>query len=971
MSHSVGQEDLLSEETVKDKDGEVDVMSVSVKEDQQGTRSEKSVEGGDETHTETKSEESLHESLGERTTEALEKDGEEIAEHGNAAGDSNATRELKAEGEEPYEADVESKSTSGIVSSGEDASLKSSDKIPKGSESCGSDIREKDENEVAIKEGAEATDDVQHAETESDEGGGIDGKEERSEKEKSGGADSETDEQSGQHKLMAETGVRSSRRKTRKSAGEEQKQVKSGEDEEEKAAQERRRSLRSPKQISYSDTRSIAASSGKGEKSTAKRSPKKVVYEKALPAFGNTPISKATDSATRRTRRSQKEIESPIAESTTTPKRGSQSKAGPSKRAPMSEGANRRRNSGPSKRSGSDDDPFSLESNFDNHPQPLRNIQMERQSFGNIKYTKASSTPDTSSNRYEKTEQTASERRSNLSDLVPQLKHGVVHKSLSELSTIRRTSRKSKKVGSAGESVFADGADSDKGEEPMGEDAEHEAANGENLAVCSGLIHEVLLKASLAQIRAGVGELGRSELRIKRMKTVVPVLSVDEQFAVDHRENEHAPYEIGTRVYALWGREYYAAKVSAERDSSGRYELLFVEDEQVRRLVITGIIPLTALTAGKKCVTTTKRNGDEVIEEVEVVNAPSSVDKQQWMEAIFHVKSVEHGDEYSVTWEKVVLSANQASDLVTAKVNTACDVMADNIDSAEARRSRAARHTHAPEDATPTRAVRTSKKLKDGRKKEGPAAVEADNESISAGTGVGTATSANPAREGGDIFSGIAVVVTSAMRKNKDEEQAFSKREVRQMIENHGGMVSDDFTKIPPSEKVLLIADTHYRTHKYLSALARSVPCVRHQWIRDCVDQNKLLEYDDYMLPAGVSLLTNKIVPWHANNGQLLEGKRVLLSTRNFYPETQMPNFSEIWAPLIQQMGATVVDRMPPDGVDILLTDASCPDEVLAEARSFNAIIVSSEWIIQSIIHGSLPDPTAHERFQYNFVDSQ
>lgn len=38
------------------------------------------------------------------------------------------------------------------------------------------------------------------------------------------------------------------------------------------------------------------------------------------------------------------------------------------------------------------------------------------------------------------------------------------------------------------------------------------------------------------------------------------------------------------------------------------------------------------------------------------------------------------------------------------------------------------------------------------------------------------------------------MVVTSAMRKNKDEEQAFSKREVRQMIESHGGIVSDDFT---------------------------------------------------------------------------------------------------------------------------------------------------------------------------------
>ncbi|VDK17271.1 unnamed protein product [Anisakis simplex] len=794
--------------------------------------------------------------------------------------------------------------------------------------------------------------------------------------------DSNDDHKIDQSKLSIQSNEQSTADgEVKESVEKEQDVSETGGDNDEKAALERRRSLRPHKQISYSDTRPVSASDSK----TAKRDAKKTTESKTT-TNDNTPTVKKSETTLPQSRRSakEKESESTSAESAaTTPKRRPQSKAASSSRrstpASITEASQTRRkptSAQPKGHSFPDDDPFSLENNIDNHPQPLRNIQMERQSFGNIKFTKASNTPDTSLNRYEKTEQTASERRSNLPDL-----HGVVHKSLSELSTIRRTpvSRKLKKIGSISEDINTneEAANSNVDDEPMDVNVGNEPVNGEHRSASTTATPKSHAKKTrVTKAESAPAMPNTKKRRIEQTSTEVvpkkahtkplPVLDIDEQFAVDHRENEHTPYEIGARVYALWGREYYAAKVSAERDSSGRYELMFVEDEEVRRLVVTGIIPLTALVTGKNCLTTIKKNDEDVIEEVEIVKSPSSTDKQEWMEALLQVKSVEHGNEYNVSWAKLWLNSSQANALATAKVNTACDVMADNIDTAESRRSRAKRHTHAPEEAATPVAARSPKKSKSASIKGKRTVTE--NEDVSEST----ATNANSSTlEGGNIFSGIAVVITSAMRKNKDEEQAFSKREVRQMIESHGGIVSDDFTKIASSEKVLLIADTHYRTHKYLSALARSVPCVRHQWIRDCVEQNKLLDYKDYMLPAGISLLTNKIVPWHANNGRLLEGKRVLLSTRNFFPETQMPNFAEIWAPLIKQMGAEVVDQMPSDGVDILLTDASCSDDVLAQARECNAIIVSSEWIIQSIIHGNLPDPTAHERFQYNFVDSQ
>lgn len=59
----------------------------------------------------------------------------------------------------------------------------------------------------------------------------------------------------------------------------------------------------------------------------------------------------------------------------------------------------------------------------------------------------------------------------------------------------------------------------------------------------------------------------------------------------------------------------------------------------------------------------------------------------------------------------------------------------------------------------------------------------------------------------------------------------------------------------------LLIADQHCRTRKYLLCLASGVPCVSHLWVRDCCKENKLLNYRNYLLPAGIGL-DHGIVEW-------------------------------------------------------------------------------------------------------------
>ncbi|GMR54818.1 hypothetical protein PMAYCL1PPCAC_25013, partial [Pristionchus mayeri] len=128
-----------------------------------------------------------------------------------------------------------------------------------------------------------------------------------------------------------------------------------------------------------------------------------------------------------------------------------------------------------------------------------------------------------------------------------------------------------------------------------------------------------------------------------------------------------------------------------------------------------------------------------------------------------------------------------------------------------------------------------------------------------------------------------------------------------------------------------------------------------------------------------MGLLNGVIYPLPDVRGKLLVGRSIMVHSRMALPiKRGSTGFMQIWSPIVEWLGARVVsdtslaDWTPASNVtslpdfEILLTDSSCPPEIVKKLKRARKEVVSSEWLIQSIIMGSCPDCSAHRRFRYD-----
>ncbi|XP_036440256.1 TP53-binding protein 1 isoform X2 [Colossoma macropomum] len=222
-----------------------------------------------------------------------------------------------------------------------------------------------------------------------------------------------------------------------------------------------------------------------------------------------------------------------------------------------------------------------------------------------------------------------------------------------------------------------------------------------------------------------------------------------------------------------------------------------------------------------------------------------------------------------------------------------------------------------------------------------------------------------PLPESADLFMGFVFMLTASSENDRESNQTtsdgeedyvqtapYNKRYTERQLEAGGGMILPEFNEeqCKAAYQSLLIADQHCRTRTYLLCVAGGIPCVSQVWVRDCCQEKKLMNYRNYLLPAGLGP-EKRIVEWHSRCSPFKALKVLLISEDGV----------DLWTSMLTMCGATKVHQhktngnsadVPAEKFDVVVSAHPCPPEVLKSATTAETPVVSLEWLIQSVICG-------------------
>ena len=80
------------------------------------------------------------------------------------------------------------------------------------------------------------------------------------------------------------------------------------------------------------------------------------------------------------------------------------------------------------------------------------------------------------------------------------------------------------------------------------------------------------------------------------------------------------------------------------------------------------------------------------------------------------------------------------------------------------------------------------------------------------------------------------------------------------------------------------------------------------------------------------------------------------------------PKFCESWSEILRLAKCTVLPKPQYSELDVIITDSSCTPAMVRQAETHSVPLVSTEWVIQSLVNGKPVKYDGHPRYQHDFM---
>ncbi|XP_033335111.2 uncharacterized protein LOC117225554 [Megalopta genalis] len=246
-----------------------------------------------------------------------------------------------------------------------------------------------------------------------------------------------------------------------------------------------------------------------------------------------------------------------------------------------------------------------------------------------------------------------------------------------------------------------------------------------------------------------------------------------------------------------------------------------------------------------------------------------------------------------------------------------------------------------------------------------------------------------------NLFKGMSFILTCAPLETLDryqsdikdyssdpgtenEEEWSKKPFVRDrliaQITAGGGKIYTDFNDIPENEylSTKLITNVPNTTAKTLLCLSVGIPAYNHNWIIRCCQEGKIVNPAEDELPAGWSLDKKSYVEMfqRPSNKPLT---KVIVIIPNIESEKLFVTF---WRKICENAGAVVLLADKPDTMEgfaegtVVLTNRSCPSWAVGKASELQIPLLSTTWVVQSLIEGKFCRYDTQHRYKYNYIQN-